>query len=192
MTNCMDRVTRNRTRIRYSIAVTMLSVSAGCAGLPAFHDEVRHVLDERTGVTIARLEQPLELTVSASTGPANDPFAYLGPFQTNRMGERADYLWLAVPAAGTLAGSPIVRADGEVVRMGEMSAAPDAAHLERSPYKAPTPWSQQFVAVVESAAIEQLATARRIEIATRDAAGDWTFALQGDALSALRRYADGR
>lgn len=150
------------------------------------------MLDERTGITITRLGKPLEFTVTLPPGPAKDPFAYLGPFQTNRMGQRADFVWLAVPADGALVGQPVVRADGELVAFDTMSASPTVANLESGPYRAPAPWSQQFFVSADADAIAQLSGAQRIEIATHDATGEWLFVLEGDALIALTQYAEAR
>ncbi len=175
-----------------SIASVALALAvSGCSSLPQ-DGGVQQQLDERTGITVTRLAKPLELTVTASPGPANDPFAYLSPFQTNRMGERADFLWLAVPANGALLADPVIRADGEIVTVGELSNSPTITQLEFGPYQTPAPWSRQFFANADDAVMQQLAKARRVEIMTRDASGEWTFVLEGDALRALAKYAETR
>ncbi|MEZ5515807.1 MAG: hypothetical protein R3F58_18240 [Steroidobacteraceae bacterium] len=190
MTNRLDQVTRLPQRILL-LGLACLAV-AGCTALPEQAGGVQQMLDERTGITITRLGKPLEFTVTVPPGPAKDPFAYLSPFQTNRMGQRADFVWLAVPADGTLVEQPVVRVDGAAVRFGTMSPSPAVAELESGPYRAPAPWSQQFFVAADADTIAQLAGARRIEIATRDAGGEWSFVLEGDALSALTRYAETR
>ena len=188
MTSRLNRVTYP-VRIALHAGVMGL-VLTGCTGLPPEQrGGVQQVLDEQTGTTVTRLAKPLELTVTVSPGPAKDPFAYLSPFQTNRMGQRADFVWLAVPADGALAAAPVIRADGEIVQLGKMSASPELAELKTAPYRTPAPWSQQFFAIAPDAAIAQLAAASRIEITSRDAGGEWHFILEGSALAALTSYA---
>ena len=75
-----------------------------CAALPDDAPVVEN-LDEETGVTIARLGRPLELYNETSSKDVAERFAFLGPFETNQMGKRELFLWVALPMENP-GGSP--------------------------------------------------------------------------------------
>ena len=73
----------------------LLAALAGCASVP--ENAVSERLDERTGTTVTTMQKPIELVSTEPRGSNSDPFAYLAPFETNRMGQRELFLWIAVP-----------------------------------------------------------------------------------------------
>ena len=73
----------------------LLAALAGCASVP--ENAVSERLDERTGTTVTTMQKPIELVSTEPRGSNSDPFAYLAPFETNRMGRRELFLWIAVP-----------------------------------------------------------------------------------------------
>ena len=89
-----------------------------CAALPDDAPVVEN-LDEETGLTIARLGRPLELYNDTSSKDVAERFAFLGPFETNQMGNRALYLWVALPMENPAGSSaPTVLVDGAALELG--------------------------------------------------------------------------
>ncbi len=69
-------------------------VLAGCAaGKPLLTEH----LDERTGVTITFLDAPLTLARDApDLAVGSRDYAFVGPVEVNRMGQRSYYLWIGM------------------------------------------------------------------------------------------------
>jgi len=69
-------------------AALILALAAGCAGQSS--TKPVEVLDERTGMTLAALEEPIELLPSLQgtnfAAGKRATFAYLGPVEWDRMG----------------------------------------------------------------------------------------------------------
>jgi hypothetical protein len=180
MTSCR----RLLTRFAVCLAVATL---AGCAA-PLATNRAIDVLDPETGITVTKLARPVEFTVTDGRGPTRDPFGYIGLFQTNRMGTRAEFLWLALPVEGTLAGNPVLSIDDTPVVLPEPTNDPALANLKTGPYAAPAPWSRQFYYSIDSSLAVRLASAARLTIQSEDTGGKWTFVASPDAQSALSLY----
>jgi hypothetical protein len=138
---------------------------AGCAARPA--NDVRELLDEATGTTLTRIEAPVELTTTAPRGANSDPFAYVAPFETNRMGQRELYLWVAVPDERGGARPPVVLAGTETLRMTPRGADAKALGLAAFPYPNPAPWSAVNVYSIDESTLRALASAGSIEVSVR-------------------------
>lgn len=136
---------------------------AACA-TPAI-DPVDEQLDRDTGTTITRLGRPVELLATAPRGRNADPFAYLAPFETNRVGERRLFLWASVP--GDSAAMPRLHC-GE---LGASLEAPLAGGmptvgmgLTRLPYRALAAWSAVHVIPIDAIWLDCLASDARLEV----------------------------
>jgi hypothetical protein len=182
MTSCR----RLLTRFAVCIAVGAL---AGCAAPLATNSAV-DVLDAETGITVTKLARPVEFTVTEGRGPTRDPFAYIGLFQTNRMGTRAEFLWIALPIEGTMVGAPVLSIDDTPIVLPEATNDPSLANLKTGPYAAPAPWSRQFYYSIDSSLAVRLASAGRLSIRSEDTGGNWTFVASPAAQSALGSYID--
>jgi len=177
---------------RFAPALATLALSA-CAALPK-DQPVFEQLDADTGVTIARLGKPVELyreTVSSATA---DRFAFLAPFETNQMGKREYFLWLAVPVDPTLASSvPSVDVDGSAVTLSPPGRAADFAGLANSPYKAPAPWSALYYFKADGDLIARLGNAQSLAIRmlepTKDGPAEAQFTLKIVADPRLKEFA---
>ncbi|HVO46133.1 MAG TPA: hypothetical protein VMT29_07320 [Steroidobacteraceae bacterium] len=66
-----------------------------CAAAPA---PVSEKLDPDTATTVTTLRRPIELFVQDWHTNDADRFAYLAPFETDRMGERSLFLWVSAQA----------------------------------------------------------------------------------------------
>ena len=78
------------------LAAAASALLGACAALPDDAPVVEQ-LDTETGVTVARLGRPIELYRETFLQDPAGRFAFLGPFETNQMGKRELFLWIAVP-----------------------------------------------------------------------------------------------
>jgi hypothetical protein len=130
--------------LHFALLLVMVTGLSACAALPNDAPVVEQ-LDEETGLTIARLGRPLELYRENFRKDTSGKFAFLGPFETNQMGRRELYLWVAIPLENTAAAvKPLITANGAPLALPEPGRAPDAAGLRRSPYDIPMNWAATF------------------------------------------------
>jgi hypothetical protein len=149
--------------LRIGVLVLVLGAHSACVSAPP--NEARELLDARTGTTLTSLAAPLELVATVPRGPRADPFAYLAPFETNRMGQRTMYLWIAVPDEMKVGVQPEVLIDGARLPLQQSFAEPAAVGLDRWPYASPAPWSAVLVYALDAANLARLTDAQRLEIA---------------------------
>jgi hypothetical protein len=153
------------------IAGALLSFSlVACAPLPV--EPVAEVLDTGTGTTVTHIPKPLELLTEGTRGPSRDPYAYLAPFETNRMGERTRYLWIAAPQDSGPLQRPEVLCDDASLELAPLSEKLADFGISRAPYSMPTPWSAQWYFRLTDEALNCLAAAKRIVIVSRRATGE--------------------
>lgn len=135
-----------------------------CASLPDDAAVVEQ-LDDQTGLTIARLGRPLELYRENFRKDAVGKFAFLGPFETNQMGRRELYLWLAMPLEDPAAAvKPVLTLNGATLELPEAGRAPDAAGLQRTPYKIPMSWIATFYYRIDHDTVVRLGETRSLRI----------------------------
>ncbi|MCC6172156.1 MAG: hypothetical protein IT481_09020 [Gammaproteobacteria bacterium] len=165
-----DAGTRGLARWLHGVlAIGLIASLAACAAVP--DNGIAERLDERTGTTVTAMQRAIELVSTEPRGGSGDPFAYLAPFETNRMGRRELYLWVAVPDERGGAAMPVV-----VVGSGPLPAKPlgaDAGSLGLGsfPYPTPAPWSKISVFSIDEAALRSLAAAGALEVSVRYADG---------------------
>jgi len=158
---------------RFLTATLTLLASAwlvSCASLPDDAPVVEN-LDPQTGVTVARLGHPLELYREAGRSDASERFAFLGPFETNQMGSREIFLWIALPMenpGGSTA--PVILLDKVALELAEPGKAADFAGLRQSPYKIPMPWIAMYYYRIDADVVSKLAAARELRIRATDQA----------------------
>jgi hypothetical protein len=166
-------------RIRFLGVLAVAAALGACAALPDDSPVVEQ-LDPDTGATIARLGRPIELYRDTFVQDATGRFAFIGPFETNQMGTRETFLWLAVPIeAAQDAEPPTVEVNGKPLALGAMGRGADFAALRGSPYKIPTPWSSMYYFKLDAALLAQLGAANDLAIRvlepTKDGAVPTTF-----------------
>jgi hypothetical protein len=160
------RGSRTGGRLRHFLALTAaVAALAGCAALPE-DAPVYEQLDAETGITVSRLAKPMELYRETFLQEATGKFAFLAPFETNLMGTRELYLWVALPVDPVAGSEPIIELNGKALSLGSAGRAADYAGLRKSPYKIPTPWSAMYYYKVDAALIERLAEATELSIRT--------------------------
>lgn len=173
-----------------SLAALML---AGCAALPDDSPVVEQ-LDPETGATITRLGRPIELYRETFVQDATGRFAFVAPFETNQMGTRDLFLWVAVPIDSPAdAGPPVIEVNGKPLALGAPGRAADFAGLRNSPYKIPTPWSSMYYYKIDAAIVGALGDSRDLAVKVGESTKDGTirtsFASQVSADSRLREFA---
>src|ERR1700760_2628809 len=94
----------------------VLGLVGGCAALPPT-EPVAEKLDPDTAVTVTVLSQPIELYSQTSRTKQTDPFAYIAPFETNRMGSKELFLWVSTPQAQGALAQPQVMCNGQAVEL---------------------------------------------------------------------------
>lgn len=163
---------RRRLAAGAALGLVML-FAAGCATVP--DKPVEEVLDESTGTSLTRLARPIELLTAAPRGPNADPFAYVAPFETNRMGQRRAYLWLAFPDERGESPEPSLSIADRAITLGARRTERDAG-LAAWPYERPAPWSRVFVYDVEVGTLRALGIAGEWRLLLRGPNGTATFA----------------
>ena len=172
------------------------SLLGGCAATPT--QGVSEKLDPDTATTVTTLSRPIELLSQTNRGKQTDPFAYIAPFETNRMGARDLFLWVSTPQAQGQLTPPQVLCNGQPLRLQPLnkdgtaiagSAAPgdnvaaggalnapakvdlSQLSLSRAPYDAPVPWSTQWYFRLPAESLKCLADADGISLEARAADG---------------------
>jgi hypothetical protein len=183
------------TRPSSFIALSLFALAlCACAAVPNDSPVVEQ-LDSETGATVARLGRPIELFRETFVQDASGRFAFAGPFETNQMGTRETYLWVAVPIDSP-AGSepPVVEVDGKALALGTPGRAADFAGLRTSPYRIPTPWSSMYYYKIDAALVGTLGAARSVTIRVTEPTKEGTirtaFAARIEADPRLREFAE--
>jgi hypothetical protein len=149
------------------MARALLSVVAllgGCASLPDDAPVVDQ-LDEQTGLTIARLGHPLELYVETARTDSASRFGFFGPFETNQMGQRQPFLWVALPVEPVASPPAVtVKVNGVPLPLAEAGHAPDFAGLARPPYKISTSWFAMYYFRIDAAIIQTIGQANEVAV----------------------------
>lgn len=158
-----------------TLRCALLLVAIGIGGCAAIPDDAPVVekLDTETGLTVARLGRPVEIFRETIIKDPTGRFAFLGPFETNQMGSRELYLWLAVPVPLTEKDAPpVLEVNGSVLTLGTPGRNPDFAGLKKSPYKVPTPWSAMYYYRIDEAVAKTLGGAKQISLRIVEAGRD--------------------
>jgi hypothetical protein len=168
-------------------AVLATSVAA-CATVPAAEDTER--LDSNTGTTVTLMPHPVEFIVDRSHGPKTDPFAYLAPFETNRMGSHDLYLWVSAPQVAGPLKVPQVFCGEQLLPLEPANISLSAMGLSGPPYKLPAPWSAQWYFKLSGEVLDCLASAKRLRIVTQVGENDPDqFTAEAQALAGLSDFA---
>jgi hypothetical protein len=163
-----------------------LSVT-GCTTAPVEAENER--LDSTTGTTLTLMPKPIELIVDKARGTKTDPFAYVAPFETNRMGAHEMFLWVSAPQVAGPLQVPQVFCGDTRMSLEKYDGTMKDIGLSSPPYKAPAPWSAQWYFRLSGEVLDCLATATRIRVVTQagEAEPD-TFVAEGPALSGISTF----
>ena len=157
--------------IKAAVAAGLL---AGCAGGSSI--KPAEVLDQRTGITVGALQDPIELVENAQNaalaGGKRTSFAYLGPLEWDRSGEITYGLWLHV-APGNDRQVSDIRSAGSVrlnLDDGSVVLTPiDASVAPVGPYRPIAAWGQTAYFQLDAAVLKRMAASRKLDLNFRAA-----------------------
>lgn len=164
--------------------VVMLSACATTSPQP-----VVERLDPDTATTLTVVQKPVELLAANLHGPGGDPFAFIAPFETDRMGHRVQYLWMSAPGVEGAKVEPRLLCDGQALTLAPVES--DVAHLglSHAPYEKPAPWSMQWYFQLPPDTLKCLAGAQRITLESRADGGQTEqFTVESKGLAALKAF----
>jgi len=148
---------------RFALVAAASTLLGACAALPDDAAVVEQ-LDSETGTTVTRLGRPVELYRETFLKDPAGRFAFIGPFETNLMGKRELFVWLAVPIEPVPDSVPVVEVNGTVLSLGSPGRSADFATLSKSPYKIPTPWSAMYYFKVDDTIVARLGEATDVAL----------------------------
>jgi len=172
----------------------ILELMSGCTSQSALKPV--EVLDERTGLTLASLEQPIELVPSAQSAALTfgkrTTFAYLGPVEWNRMGTIGYGLWIHI-APGNDSAAGDIRAPGAVTLVlddGPLTlSAIEMPTLGHDPYPPVVTWGQTAYFELSVDTLKKMAASQKMELDVRAAdANTLQFFASHDTRPALAAY----
>lgn len=144
-------------------ALVISALSAACSSAPT--PRVADRLDPVTGTTAIVLAKPVQLETVENRGPSRDPFAFIAPFDIDRMGNRELYLWVSVPQDGGVPANVQVLCDDRPLELARVRLDLGALQLSRAPYEPIAPWSGDWYFRLPDAALACLAGAQRVTVA---------------------------
>jgi hypothetical protein len=157
--------------MRSSLLQTVLlsGLLTGCLGQSAIKPS--EVLDERTGMTVGALQEPIELVESlnntTAVGNRRPSFGYLGPVEWDRMGEISYGIWIHVAPGNDkpvgdihLRGAVTLNLDD-----GPMVLTPmDGPGEGGGPYKAVVAWGQTSYFQLNVAMLKRMAASTKFSL----------------------------
>ena len=146
-------------------------------------------LDPDTATTLTVVRKPVELLAAGFRNGGSDPFAFIAPFETDRMGHRVQYLWMSAPGVEGVKVEPRLLCDGQALTLAPVES--DVAHLglSRAPYEKPAPWSLQWYFQLPPDTLKCLAGAQRITLESRADGGQTEqFTVESKGLAALKAF----
>jgi hypothetical protein len=167
---------------------------AGCAAQSS--TQPVEALDERTGVTVGALKEPLELLPKAQLstfGPNQHPsFAYVGPVEWNRSGDLSYGLWVDIAPGSDAQPGDIhtPQALTLILDDGSVSLTPiEAPKLGHEPYKQAMSWDQTAYFDLTVGTLRRMAASSKLELDARAADGSTLhFAATQDTRPTLTQY----
>jgi len=176
--------------------LVVVALMAVCASMPST-EPVAEKLDPDTATTVTVLSNPIELYSQSSRSKQTDPFAYIAPFETNRMGSKELFLWVSTPQAQGALTQPQVMCNGQVMELksvaldgvgvAEAGKGGDLGgggadgkaikvdlsklSLSRAPYEAPVPWGTQWYFRLSEDGLKCLAEAEGVSLQAKAADG---------------------
>jgi hypothetical protein len=174
--------------IPVATALITLVTLAACETTPS--QPVTERLDPDTATTVTVIKKPVELIGAGAHGPTGNPFAFIAPFETDRMGKRAMYLWVSAPtAAGVKQQQPQLICDGHALALPPLDSDISHMGLSSPPYPAPVPWDTQWYFQLPQQDLECLVSAQIVAVETYGANGvPERFTVEGKDLGPLKEF----
>jgi hypothetical protein len=146
-----------------------LGLLAGCGGQSSI--KPAEILDQRTGMTVGALQEPIELVETDQTaGPAGGKrasFAYLGPIEWDKSGDLTYGLWVHV-APGNDRQVGDIHSRGTVTLIldgGPLVLSPiDAPKVGSGPYRPIASWGQTAYFNLDVALLKRMAASQKLAL----------------------------
>jgi hypothetical protein len=168
----------------------------GCAG----HTSIKpaEVLDERTGMTVGALRQPIELVQSVEAMPSASQrvsFAYLGPVEWDNMGDIRDGLWIHLAPGNDwefdnirMAGAVTLTLDDGATVLSSIEPPP----LGQAPYRTVASWGQTAYFSLDLQMLKRMAASKRLELYFKAGDASIRFTAGREAGDSLVHYLHAR
>ena len=185
-------------RIPMISVIVLAGLAAACANLSS--TKPVETLDERTGMTVGALKEPIELLPGAQDAALvsgkHMSFAYLGPVEWNRSGVLSYGLWVHIvpgidrqpgdihaPAALTL-----------VLEDGPMDLQlTEAPKVGRAPYRQVASWGQTAYFALSAQGLKRMAASPTLKLDVRAADGSvMSFSPTVNSGAVLTQYVQAR
>jgi hypothetical protein len=169
-----------------TVALLTTALLAACETTP---QPVAERLDPDTATTLTVIKKPVELVGAGAHGPTGNPFAFFAPFETDRMGKRAMYLWMAAPSAAGVQQRPQLICDGHALALPPLDSDISHIGLSSPPYPAPVPWDTQWYFQLPQEDLECLVAAQTVAVETYGANGvPERFTVESKDLTLLKEF----
>jgi hypothetical protein len=164
-----------------------IAMLVACATTPS--QPVVERLDPDTATTLTVIKKPVELVGEGARGPTGNPFAFIAPFETDRMGKRALYLWMSAPSIQGANLQPQLLCDGRALTLSLLDADISHIGLSSAPYPSPVPWNMQWYFQLPQDGLDCLASARNVALETHGNNGiPERFTVDGKDLTPLKAF----
>ena len=182
-------------RLPLFCAAGFLGLLAGCAAQAIKPAEV---LDERTGMTVGALQEPIEFVQNARdaalANAKRTSFAYLGPIEWDRMGEITYGLWIHVAPGNDAQVASIVSRGAVTLQLddGPLVLTPSETPAEgHGPYKPVVSWGQTAYFELDLATLKRIAASRKLVLDFKavDLTGTVDFFPTHDTSATLTEFA---
>ena len=182
------KLSSNRLSVVTIVAVMLATLSA-CATPPS--QPVVERLDPNTAATLIVIDKPVELLGEGAHGATGNPFAFIAPFETDRSGTRASYLWISAPSIPGAKLTPQLLCDGHSLPLSALDGDLSHIGLSSAPYSSPVPWNMQWYFQLPQDELDCLAGARTVALETYGANGaPQRFSVAGKDLTELKSFKD--
>lgn len=166
---------------------TLTLLLGACSTTPS--QPVVERLDADTATTLTALKKPVELLAENLHVTGGDPFAFLAPFETDRMGNRIQYLWVSAPGVENAKIEPRLLCDGQPLALSPADDDPAHLGLSHAPYEKPAPWSVQWYFQLRPDILKCLADARGVTLETHATTGQSDqFTVDSKGLASVKAF----
>ena len=146
-------------------------------------------LDPDTATTLTVIKKPVELIGESPHGPTGNPYAFIAPFETDRMGTRTLYLWMSAPSIEGAKLQPQLLCDGQPLTLPELDSDMSHIGLSSVPYASPVPWNVQWYFQLPRPALDCLAGAQKVALETHGTNGvPERFSVASEDLTDLKAF----
>jgi hypothetical protein len=176
-------------KLSSSLLAIQLSVTVAITGCATSTQPVADRLDPNTATTVSVINKPVELVGEGGHGTTGTPFAFFAPFQTDRAGSRASYLWVSAPSIQGAGITPKLMCDERQLTLPGISNDLGKIGLSSPPYASPVPWNMQWYFQLPDDVLDCLAGARTVALESYGENGaPERFTVEGKDLGSLKEF----